>query len=393
MNRDRYPLMEHMHWARFESGAGKYLLSSSQIVAPPPEVFDTSGVMPLVASNDLREALIHRISERYHVERDEITLTAGVSEATTTAAMGLVEPGDFVLAERPGYQALYAVPHALGAEMHELRRDREGRLDGALAAQRIDEVSALARAGGRRLTAVFTSDLHNPTGARLDADDLGLVVETCDRAGATLVIDEVYRDCDASREIGTARNLYPQVVTLDSLTKAYGMGGLRMGWILATPGKTREFTHVQDFLSVSPSAPSLHLGERALGQADAILSWARAWADGNRATFARVIADRPGGFDWNAEGKTGNIVFPTRSNEFDTRAAMKSWLASEEVEVIPGDFFGAPYGVRIGVAMDPKEFEPALQAWVRAVQRDGDPSETRSSEMERETSLRGDGRT
>ena len=367
MNRERYPLLEHTHWARFESHAGKYVLSSSQIIAPPPEVFDTSGTMPLVASNELRDPFIDRIAQRYHVAQDEVTLCAGVSEGTATVAMALVEPGDFVVAERPGYQALYAIPHSLGAEMRELARDREGRLDGAAAASRIADVAAKASAAGRRLSAVFISDLHNPTGARLDAADLGPIVEASDRAGATVVIDEVYRDCDATREIGTARNLYPQIVTISSLTKAYGMGGLRMGWILATPGKTNDFTHVQDFQSVSPSAPSLYLGERALGQADSILEWARGWAETNRRTFAEAITDRPGSFDWNAEGKTGNIVFPTRAENFDTRAAMKTWLASHDVEVVPGDFFGAPYGVRIGVATDPGEFRTALDAWLGAV--------------------------
>jgi aspartate/methionine/tyrosine aminotransferase len=366
---DRFPVLEHLTWARFQAGRGRYCLSRSQVPPPPPEIFDSGGQMPMVVTSEIRERYLATIAGRYGVAEDEITLTAGVSEALYIALAGLLAAGDLVLVESPCYRSLAAVPAALGAEVRTLSRGLDGSLDAGAVAEAIALAAGESRHQGRSLSAVVLSDLHNPSGAALSEAALDSVVAACESAVAKLVIDEVYRDSDASRPIGSARNRHPSVVTLMSLTKAYGMGGLRAGWISAPPGRTREFLGIQNYLSVQPSAPSMVLATRALQRGDAILGWAGDLVKTNRERFLKTIADRPGGFVCPEPG-LGSVVFPFRPGGPDTREEVSAWLERDGIEVVPGVFFGAPEGVRIGLGVEPGLFEEAIASWAGAVSLD-----------------------
>jgi aspartate/methionine/tyrosine aminotransferase len=363
---DRFPVLEHLTWARFQSGRGRHCLSRSQVPSPPPEVFDSSGEMPLVVTPEILDCFKTTIAERYGVAGDEITLTAGVSEALFIVAAGLVTERDRVLVEAPGYQSLAAVYAAQGGRVSPLVRGIDGALAAEPAREAIGTAAAEAARTGGRLGAVVLSDLHNPSGAALDEDTLDAITAACESAGARLVIDEVYRDSDPRRPIGSARNRHPGAITIMSLTKAYGMGGLRAGWISAPPDYTRVFTRIQSYLSVQPSAPSMVLGTRALARGEAILSWARGLVNTNRQQFLKTIGERPGGFICPEPG-LGSVVFPYRPGGPDTREEVATWLARDGVEVIPGIFFGAPQGVRIGLGVEPGRFEEAIGKWAVAV--------------------------
>jgi aspartate/methionine/tyrosine aminotransferase len=363
---DRFPVLEHLTWARFQAGRGRYCLSRSQVPSPPAEVFDTSGEMPLVVTPEIRDRFKTTIAERYGVAGDEITLTAGVSEALFIVAAGLVTDRDRVLVEAPGYQSLGAVYAAQGAGVSRLVRGVDGALAAGSAREAIETVAAEAGQAGGRLRAVILSDLHNPSGAALEEDTLDAIASACESTGATLVIDEVYRDSDPRRPIGSARNRHPGAITTMSLNKAYGMGGLRAGWISAPPEPSRTFTGIQNYLSVQPSAPSMVLGTRALQQGETILNWARGQVNINRQQFLKTIGERPGGFVCPEPG-LGSVVFPYRPGGPDTREEVATWLARDGVEVIPGIFFGAPQGVRIGLGVEPGLFEEAIGKWAMAV--------------------------
>jgi aspartate/methionine/tyrosine aminotransferase len=374
---DRFAVLEHLTWARFEAGQGRYCLSKSQVPAPPPDVFDTSGTMPVVITPEIRNHYLGVLTARYGMAADEITLTAGVSEALFIVAAGLVTGRDHALVEAPGYQSLGAVYTAQGATVHPLPRGLDGTLEAGPAREAIETAAADAGRAGGRLRAVVLSDLHNPSGAALADDTLDAVAAGCRSVGARLVIDEVYRDSDSQRPIGSARQGYPDAITIMSLTKAYGMGGLRAGWISAPPGETRTFTAIQGYLSVQPSAPSMVLGARALEQGKRILGWARELVQTNRRRFLDVMAGRPGGFVCPEPG-LGSVVFPFRPDGPDTRKEVDTWLERDGIEVIPGAFFGAPQGVRIGLGVEPELFEEAIGKWAMAVSSGFEHSEDSS---------------
>jgi aspartate/methionine/tyrosine aminotransferase len=386
----RFPILEHLSWARFQAGKARYSLSKSQVPPPPPEVLDTGGPMPLVVDAGIRADFTDAIAARYRIKPDEITLTAGVSEALYVTSAGLVSPGDVVAVESPGYQSLAMVPAALGAEVKRIRRGLDGRLEAHAACAEIESISGRARAEGKKLAAVLLSDLHNPSGARLDDETVVAIAGAVESSGAVLVIDEVYRDSDSMRSIGSSRNRHPATVTLSSLTKSYGMGGLRAGWISAPVSRTREFTQIQNYLSVQPSAPSMVLAARALRGGDAVLKWSSDLVRPNRERFRAVISGAPGGFVCPAEA-AGNVVFPYRRGGPDTRAEVARWLEVHEVEVVPGVFFDAPEGFRMGLGLNPDIFEEAIGKWVTAVSAVSD--ETKPLEASRPDTLGATGDT
>jgi len=364
---DRFPVLAHLSWSRRAQRPPRHHLGTSAIPIPPPEIFDPTGPVLLDAQTEGERAFSERLAARYGVPVEDIVLTAGVSEGIFLSGAALLHPGDAVLVEAPGYQSLTRVPAALGASVIPLERALDGSLDGDLAVDSIARAASGARWAGKRLAAVYLSDLHNPTGARLDDATIDLVVGACRREGATLVLDEVYRDSDSSRPVGTAHVRHRDVVTLSSLTKSYGLGGLRLGWLFAPDAIAAAARRAQNYLSVLPAAPSIGLGIRVLEVADRILEWADPMLRTNRDVLTRVLAAEPGGFVLPDTGIEGTIAFPYRPSGPDTRAETLAWVETHEVCVVPGAFFGAPSGVRIGLGKEPKAFEAALTEWQRAV--------------------------
>jgi hypothetical protein len=362
----RFPLLEHLAWANAESGQLRHRLGTSQVEVPPPSLLDPSGPLELVLTRELRRALAERLAARYRVEESGITLTAGVSEALAIACAGLIDPGDTVLVEIPTYRSLPGVAGAFGARVERLERGLDGAVEAERASARVRECAAVARRDGRRLAAVLLTDLHNPSGAPLADPTMDAIAESCRREGAVLVVDEVYRDADAMRPVGTVRNRHPDAVSLGSLSKAYGLGGLRCGWILAPPEWAEVFARVKCYFSVIPAAPSVGLAIRALGNADRILEWARGVVAANRTVFERVLREEPGGYRYPPRASRGTVAFPYRPGGPDTAAEAAVWARDFEVEVAPGHFFEAASGVRLGLGSDPKEFGAAIACWAEA---------------------------
>jgi aspartate/methionine/tyrosine aminotransferase len=345
----------------------RHYLGTSSVPIPPADFLDASGPALLFAEGKAERLLTERLAERYRARPEDVVLTSGVSEGIYLAAAAAIEPGDAVLVESPCYQSLAAVPRALGAEVWPLPRGLDGALDLEAARAALRAVGIDARAAGRRLAAVFVSDLHNPTGARLEDAVLDALAEACRREGAHLVIDEVYRDADAGRAVGSARDRHADVTVLSSFTKSYGLGGLRLGWMLAPEALAAPARRVQHYLSVLPAAPSIGLGLRVLDAADGILARWRPALAANRAALAAALAARPGGFVLPAAGACGTIAFPHRPGGPDTRAEAQRWLADRGLAVVPGAFFGAPSGIRVGLGLGVDSFAEALGEWLAAV--------------------------
>ena len=366
---DRFPELEHLAWARFRLSHAADSLATSQVPPPPADVFDPGGAMPVVVTEKLRGDLIEAVAARYEARADHITLTAGVSEGLYLVSVALLEAGDWVLSETPAYRSLAAVPASVGATVKPLPRTLDGDFETETVRAEIARVAWLARQEGRRLRAVYLSDLHNPTGSRLEDADLAAIAGACESAGAHLVIDEVYRDGDPKRPTGSARQVHPRVIALGSLTKSYGLGGLRAGWVSAPPPVTRRLTRVQNYLSIQPAAPSMLLARRALGSAEKILGWARNLVARNEAKLRTIMSERPGSFTCSFDRRGGTVVFPYRPHGSDTRLEARSWLETHSVEVVPGVYFGAPEGVRIGLGVEPELFSQAVERWAEAASR------------------------
>jgi aspartate/methionine/tyrosine aminotransferase len=157
------------------------------------------------------------------VHADDVVVTPGAAAALFATATGLLEPNDHMVVVRTNYATNLETPRALGADIDivDLRYDDGWRLD-------VDAVASRVRPGATALISVTCP--HNPTGTMLDLAALSSLVELAERSGAVLLVDETYRDLTHGEQLPMAASLSPRAISVSSMSKAYGLPGLRVGW-------------------------------------------------------------------------------------------------------------------------------------------------------------------
>ncbi len=289
------------------------------------------------SGSELRSAIA-----RYNdVRSDEAIATLGTTHAVWVAYASLTNPGDDVLVEEPAYEPLVHIAAGVGARVVRFSRPRdEGfRLD----AQRV------ARAMTARTKLVVVSDLHNPSGVRAGEDALRAVAEAAAEHGAFLLVDEVYAPFDELvDERGvfprSARKIAPNVVCAASLTKCYGLGAHRIGWLLGPP---EVVARADDTVLASVGAlPVAHarIGIRAFEKVGMLAARARALMAGKRARVAAWAESL--GLSWSAPD-SGLFGFVQVPGSGDLTGVIETAARDREVLVAPGAFFGMPDGFRV----------------------------------------------
>ncbi|MCC7138417.1 MAG: aminotransferase class I/II-fold pyridoxal phosphate-dependent enzyme [Planctomycetes bacterium] len=306
---------------------------------------------------ELRAAL----AAREGVPPDHVFVSAGASLANFLVYLAEAR-GGHVACEAPAYEALLRLPAAVSASCSTFRRDpaRGWRIDPA-------SLRTAVRPGTRLLV---VTDLHNPTGVRLHADDLALLLAEAARVGAAVVVDEIYRELDTVVRPTVARTLDPRVIVTNSLTKCHGLGGLRIGWILATPDRIERVAEWNDLVCPAHPVPSIAIAKAYLREADARVARSRAEAAARGAqTDAWVRGRRDVSWTKPDGGITGFLRLPAGS---DGTAFAEHALATQGVRVVPGAFFQAPDHVRISFGLREPDLVralgalgAALDAWAR----------------------------
>ena len=277
------------------------------------------------------------------VTADDILVCAGAEEAIFLLANALVGPGDRAVCVRPSYQSLHEVARAAGAEVVALD------LDPARGwAPDLDSLSA-SLAGGAR--AVMVNWPHNPTGATVSPEVFADVIAATDAAGATLVSDEVYRllEHDPADRLPAAVEASERAVSIGVMSKAFGLAGLRIGWIATRDRALLDgVAALKDYTSICSSAPSEILALIALRAREAVLDRSRAIVAANLGllgAFAEEHADR---LDW-VPPAAGTVAFPRLRDGRPADRFAEALVAQEGVLVLPGAVFGAPEADRFRI--------------------------------------------
>lgn len=296
------------------------------------------------------------LSRRYGVPRDEVFPAIGTSAGLFMAAAALLAPGDTVLVESPGYESLWRIPEALGARVVRFPRSHG---DGwALDPRRVlDAWTAETRM-------VLVSDLHNPTGCTAGDAALARLAETAAERDAWLLVDEVYRDFRPG-PVGTARTLGERVVAVSSLTKVYGLGGARLGWVLAPAAVVRRMRALINVVHGLDPAPLQPLFTAALEQAEALrerglAASARGWemVQAWSRRHPRLRVDEPAG------GICAWVGLPPGTT--GTEAAER--FARAGVSVVPGAMFGDDSGVRVSFGVPQETLREGLAIMDRVLE-------------------------
>ena len=341
----------YMEWAKTRSQARFNLAASGVMDYPLAELpvgigdLEIGGVAPY-GWPPLLEALARKAG----VPADRVVTANGTSMANHLAMAALVDPGDEVLIEEPAYDPLVAVAEYLGARVRRFPRRAEN-------AWRIDPADvAVALSPSTRL--IVLSNLHNPTGAFTDEATLVRLGELARAAGARVLVDEVYLECRLDRPWRSCARLGPQFVATSSLTKAYGLSGLRCGWILAEPDVARRMWLLTDLFGVIQPHPAERLSVIALAHLDRIAIRSKALLERNHALLRAFLDAQP---DLDVARPAHGTVAFARGRVEDVERLCALLRERYETSVVPGSFFQRPDHFRIAIGGPSDVLEEGLR--------------------------------
>jgi len=325
--------LEYLRWAHERYAMVRYDLASSGVPTVPAELLGDVDLDDFHAPRAFADA----VAERYGLTSPEIMPTLGTSQAIWLACAALLEPGDDVLVETPTYEPLHRVPRGLGAQVRFFERP-------AAKGWAVD-ASAIRAKLTERTRMVVLSSPHNPSGIPVDPDVLAEVARECADVGAALLVDEVYGEF-APGPRRSARSAGANVVAVSSLTKRWGLGWARAGWMAASPDIVARAAaasrHATGFNGTAHAA----LGLAAWRVIDALGERADAAIEGGAAHVQCFVEAHPE-LSWTRPPGGPFGMLRVQGAE-GLRERIERISAEHGVLVAPGEFFGAPGAFRIG---------------------------------------------
>jgi len=337
----RFP---YMFWAHTESFRSPYCLAQSGMPVPdaPYMRLEPHQILTFPAVSAL-PALEQRIAELFGVAPERVLATVGASAALELAAACWFRAPARVLAETPAYEPLRALPPFFGAERLDLVRSASD--DWAID---VDRARGDVASASRATHAVLTNP-HNPSGCVESAETVRALATALEPRGGRLVSCEIYMEYAPHTDQRVhAALVAPNAISIGGLTKAYGLGALRVGWILFGEDVVQEreqFVDLQYLTYVDPPSASLEAARIAFDHLPELL-----------APLRRVEHEsRPQLIDWlrTAPGieacipPFGIIAFPRVVGVDDTHALQRYLQAEHQVDVVAGEYFDRPGHLRV----------------------------------------------
>ncbi len=368
-----FPPIAYLAWARRFYGKVRYDLATSGV--PATELPDTeiAGGECVPRDASAWELFRKAIATYNAVPVEETVAALGTTHALWLAYASLSHPGDEILIEEPAYEPLVAAAEGLGVRVRKFARSETARF--ALDPDRI------ARAMSSTTRAVVVTNLHNPSGVRATDDELVAAARAAQEHHALLVVDEVYAPFDGlvdDRGVfgRTARLLAPNIVAVSSLTKCYGLGVERLGWLLGPPEIVKG---AEDALVATSGMLPLHhacRGLQAFATIRLLAARARSMVAGKRDLVARWVEEQ--GFTWSAPSD-GLFGFVSVQDRGDLTPAIEEAATERGVLVTPGAFFGTPGGFRIAWSAPEEDLKAGLALLAQALS----PNEQNSRPLRR----------
>ena len=353
----RHKHSDYMHWAKTQSAA-RFNLA-------------TSGVAPISLRDlpvNLEELEINggdsygypplqqAIAAHHGVDPDCVVESAGTSMANHLVMAAIIEPGDEVLIEHPAYGPILDIAQYLQANVRRFRRVEENGWG-------IDP-EEICRCITSKTRLIVITNLHNPTSAFTPEPVLREIGDIARSVGALVLVDEVYLDAVYDDIPQTSFHLGPEFVVTSSLTKVYGVSGLRCGWILAQHDLAWKMRRLNDLYSATPVFPGELLSVAAFQHLDLLRVRARRILEADRKLLRGFLKQEPALS--GVETKWGTTLFPRLVNG-NIDAFLERLRFEFDTSAVPGRFFEMPDHFRIGMGVSTEMFAEGLNHISRAL--------------------------
>jgi hypothetical protein len=346
----RHKHSDYMHWSKTQSRARFNLATSG--VAPFPLRDLPINVKELEINGGDGYGyppLAEAIAAHHEVNPECVVTSAGTSMANHLAMAAILEPGDEVLIEHPAYGPILDIAYYLEADVKRFRRTEENgwSIDPAEVRRCITPKTRL----------IVITNLHNPTSAFTPEPVLRDIGDIARSAGALVLVDEVYLDAVYNNTPRTSFHLGPEFVVTSSLTKVYGMSGLRCGWILAQPDLAWKMRRLNDLYSATPVHPGELLSVAAFKHLDLLRERARRIVEADRKLLRDFLAQQSAISAVSTEWGTTSFPRLLRGN---TEAFLERLRSEFDTSAVPGRFFEMPDHFRIGMGVNTEMFAEGL---------------------------------
>ena len=347
-----------LHWAKMRPKV-KYDLASSGILDLPLAELDVKLTdLELRGENAYGyPALVDALAAHCKIDPEcVVTISGGASMANHLAMATVLERGDEVLLEEPTYEPVLALAQYFGATIKRFPRKFEHGYS-------ID-IDELLNQMTPRTRLIALTNLHNPSSVLADEATLSKVGELASSARARVLVDEVYLEAMFEDAPKSAVHLGRQFIATSSLTKGYGLSGLRCGWILAEPELAEKMRRLNDIFGAVGPHVTESLSVTALSQLPKISARAQRILETNRATLNQFFDTRR---DVDVvRTKFGTTSFPhLRNGDGDKLSALL--VAKYDTAVVPGRFFESPRHIRIAMCCESEMFATSIERFGRAL--------------------------
>ncbi|NLA26815.1 MAG: aminotransferase class I/II-fold pyridoxal phosphate-dependent enzyme [Firmicutes bacterium] len=327
-----------------------------------------SGVLPLKLSEvldgkDVEEFLAQRLCYnasdgslllREHIAQfypdchaENVTVTNGGSEANYVTLWTLLEPGGRLAVMVPNYMQAWGMGHAYagGVDTFQLKIQKEGgKLRWAL------DIDSLQRAITEKTNVILVTNPNNPNGAVLSESEMDAVVSAARKVGAWLVVDEIYRGAELEGDTTpTFWGRYEKVIITSGLSKAFGLPGLRTGWVVAPPKMIEELWVRHDYLTLTPALLSDQLAAAVMEprRREQVLDRTRQILRKNLPPVEKWFLERSDLFTY-VRPQAGAIIYCEYKAPVNSTELIHRLIAEQSVLLVPGDMLGLDRGIRTG---------------------------------------------
>ena len=355
----RHRHSDYMLWAKTESRAKFNLATSGVASFPLAELPVAIDQLEINGDSTYGYAPLQRaIAKKCGVDPDCVVAAAGTSMANHLAMATLIDPGDEVLIEQPTYELLTSTLLYLGAALKTFVRDEDNEY--AL------DPAEVRRAITPKTKLIVLTNLHNPSSVLASDSALREIGDLARSAGARVLVDEVYLDAVYTDTPRTSYHLGPEFIVTSSLTKVYGLSGLRCGWILAKPDLARAMWRLNDLFASIPAHPAELLSVVALENINDIRERGRRIVETDRALLKEFLNSHEGVAAPCTQFGTTAILRLVRYKVDNFLARLRT---EYETSAVPGHFFGLSNHFRVGMGVDTEMFREGLQRLGQALRK------------------------
>jgi aspartate/methionine/tyrosine aminotransferase len=286
---------------------------------------------------------------------EEVLVTTGAIEANFLLFNALLEPGDHVVAVFPAYQQLYSVPRAIGCDVSlwKLRPEDHFRYD----------LGELERLVTSKTRLIVINTPHNPTGSMLSEGDLRRIDSLASSVGARVLSDEAYRWLDLPGGEPLAppmRNLGGTGISVGTVSKPFGLPGLRIGWFAGPADLVARCWGTRDYVSLSPGKLNDALAVLALKHRSQIVERTRTIVRRNLETAREWFAEHSETVSWT-EPRGGLLGLMGYSLDIPSLELSNLLAEKYGVMLAPGSAFGIENHLRLGIGQEPGIFSEGLR--------------------------------